>query len=332
MRKVILLLICIGIFCCKGFAQKDSNYIVQFEKPYNVQLNSWVNNFDFFINPPRFTNSQQLLKLSPNSSWQTGLSLGLKFVTIAFGVQVPYTNRDETTFGRTRFYDFSFSYYQSRSGGEVYSRSFSGIYRSTGGIDTSISKLPDANIQMHGLTLYYNFNHRKFSYRSALSMAEFQKKSSGAFLLMMNLGYRKIDSPQPLIPSDIDSVKNYGELTGMRSLSMTHLNIRPGYAYNFCLKGGTWFVSPSAFAGLGIASYHIKSTTENSNGYSPEIDAHAKLSIGRNGQKYFFNVFATYDANLNMFGYPNFVAFQSTSFGFNAGFRFHKLIPAIKWL
>lgn len=332
-RKLMsaIFLLCFAFISFRSQAQKDSNYILQFERPYNIQLNSWLNNFDFYINPPRFSNSTELLKISPNLSWQSGISLGLKYFTIALGLQVPGTNGDEKTFGRTNFYDFSFSYYQSWGGGEIYSRSFNGAYR-TLGADTNLSIRPDSKIEAHGLNLFYNFNYKKFSYRSALSMAEFQRKSSGSFLIMANLGYKSIRADSSMIPSNIDSLKNYGDLTGMNYLRLWNINFRPGYAYNFCFKGGRWFISPSAFFGLGIAAYKITNRLDAETGLSYELNTHAKLSIGKNGHKYFWNIFVNYDGSLNGFTFPNFVGFQSTSFGFNFGYRFHQLIPAIKWL
>ncbi len=315
----------------KSHTQKDTNYILQFERPYNIQINSWLNNFDFYINPPRFSNSKELLKISPNLSWQSGLSLGLKYFTIALGLQVPGTNGEEKTFGRTNFYDFSFSYYQSWGGGEIYSRSFNGAYR-TLGADTNLSIRPDSKIEAHGLNLFYNFNYKKFSYRSALSMAEFQKKSSGSILIMTNFGFKSIRADSSLIPSNIDSLKNYGELTGMNYLRLWNINFRPGYAYNFCFRGGRWFISPSAFFGFGVAAYRITNKINDEADLSYELSNHAKLSIGKNGDKYFWNIFVNYDGALNGFTFPNFVGFQSTSFGFNVGYRFHKLIPALKWL
>jgi hypothetical protein len=331
-RKItaVFILLFLSLFL-NSFAQKDSNYIVQFDRPYNIQLNSWLNKIDFFINPPRFSNASERIKLSPNMSVQTGVSLGLKHVTVAFGVQLPRTSGNERKFGRTNYYDFSFSYYQSWGGGEVYSRSFLGAYR-TLGADTNLSIRPDANIQSHGLNLFYNRNFKKFSYRSALSMAEFQRKSSGSILIMFGVGYRSIKTDSSIIPANIDNKQNYGELAGMNYLRLWHLNFRPGYAYNFCFKGGTWFISPSAFLGLGLAAYKINSISLVQNGLTYELDTHAKLSFGRNGNKYFWNAFIIYDAALNSFGYPNFTAYQSTSLGLNFGYRFHKLIPKIKWL
>lgn len=331
LAKPCFFLLVLWQFNVPVFAQKDTNYITQFERPYNIQTNTWLNDFGFFINPPRFSFSKEVLKITPNISLQTGLSLGLKYFAVAFGIQIPNTNSNEGKFGRTNYYDFSFSYYQMWGGGEIYSRSFEGAYR-TRGNDTNISIRPDAKIEDHGINFFYNFNFKKFSYRSALSMAEFQKKSSGSFLIMCNTGFKSIKADSSLIPNNIDSIKNYGELTGMNFLRLWRLNFRPGYAYNFCLKGGKWFISPSAFLGLGIATYKINNKQSFQTGNTLEFNSHAKLSIGKNGDKYFWNVFITYDGSLNAFDYPNFVAFQSTSIGFNVGYRFYKLIPKIKWL
>lgn len=330
-KKCFVTVFVLFLFKTNLFAQKDTNYITQFERQYNFQTNTWLNNFGFYINPPRFSESKEVIKLTPNISLQTGVSLGLKYFTVAFGVQVPRTNGNEDKFGKTNYYDFSFSYYQKWGGGEVYSRLFNGAYQ-TKGNDSNVSKRPDAKIEDHGLNFFYNFNYRKFSYRSALSMAEFQKKSSGAFLVLCNVGFKSIRADSSLIPNNIDSVKNYGELAGMNFLRLWRFNFRPGYAYNFCFKGGKWFVSPSAFLGLGIAGYKINNLKDFETGTSLEFDTHAKLSIGKNGHKYFWNIFVTYEGNLNAFSYPNFVAFQSTSIGINAGYRFYKLIPKIKWL
>jgi hypothetical protein len=330
-KKSFITVFVLSLFCSYAFAQKDTNYITQFERPYNIQTNTWLNNFGFYINPPRFSDSKKVIKITPNSSIQTGVSLGLKYVTVAFGVQVPRTNGNEGRFGKTNYYDFSFSYYQMWGGGEIYSRSFNGAYRTLGN-DTNVLIRPDTKIEDHGVNFFYNFNYKKFSYRSALSMAEFQKKSSGSFLVLCNVGYKSTHADSSLIPNNIDSVKNYGELAGMNYLRLWRLNFRPGYAYNFCLKGGKWFISPSAFLGLGVAGYKVNSVKDFETGTSLEFDTHAKLSVGKNGHKYFWNLFVTYDGNLNAFSYPNFVAFQSTSIGINAGYRFYKLIPKIKWL
>ncbi len=329
--KWLLVPIALIYFSFHATAQKDNNYIVQFEKPYNIQFNTWLNDYNFKINPRQLSNDGKTIAVSPNISLQSGLSFGLKYVTLAFGVQVPGTNNNEKSFGRTNYFDFGFSYYQSFFGVDIYSRSFSGAYRIVG-LDTLADVRPDTKIGSYGLNLFYNFNHKKFSYRSALSLAEFQKKSSGAFLLMSNIGNRTIDADSSLIPEKNDSSENYGVLESLQYLQLWHINIRPGYAYNFCFNDGKWFISPSAFVGAGWASYQIRNLQNSISGNSFEANAHIKISTGNNHPDYFWNFFLTYDIAINTFPSNMSVANESGSFGFNIGYRFKKLIPKIKWL
>ena len=159
-KKNFVTVFVLSLFCSYALAQKDTNYITQFERPYNIQTNTWLNNFGFYINPPRFSDSKKVIKITPNISIQTGVSLGLKYVTVAFGVQVPRTNGNEGRFGKTNYYDFSFSYYQMWGGGEIYSRSFNGAYRTLGN-DTNVLIRPDTKIEDHGFNFFYNFNYKK---------------------------------------------------------------------------------------------------------------------------------------------------------------------------
>jgi len=311
--------------------EKDTSYIVQFERPYNIQFNTWLNGYVFFINPSLFSVDKTQIRIAPNLSWQTGASLGLKNITLSLGFQVPGTESDPERYGKTDYFDFSGGYYPSYIGGEIYARKFAGVYSNIGANKQARIR-SDVIINAYGLNIFYFSNHKKFSFRSSISLAEYQKKSSGSFVLLGNLGFKSIMGDSTIIPRTLGGNENYGDLEFLKGIQIYHFNFKPGYAYNLISKNQKWFLSPGVFIGAGLSKYNIYSKIKNTDGFSFDLDLHSKFSIGFNDPKYFWNFYFMYDSSINQFRESNSVGTHSTSFGFNLGYRFQKFIPTIEWL
>ncbi len=307
--------------------EADTSYIQQFEKQNNIQINSWVTDVDFSINP-QLKNRDFAVRLSPNVRNQIGVAFGLKKVTLFLGGQIPGTESNTADFGKTKYIDFSFGYFKKHWGGEIYYRKFNGLYRDANDV-TPRTILPDARLTNYGLNIFYTFN-RNFSFRSTIAQQELQRKSAGSLVLLANAHNKSLVSPNSVIPTAIDTTANFGSLTGLNDIRFYTLNIRPGYGYNFVFKNGLYFVSPSAFVGLGLGSYEYRALKGIENGFAYDLDFHAKLSAGFNHSQWFGSFFMMYDRSRNIFE-TRLVSLQTISYGINIGYRLQSFF-GIKWL
>jgi hypothetical protein len=306
----------------------DSSYIKQFKRQNNIQLNNWLTHIDFRVNPIAGNTDYQVI-VTPNVRNQIGVSFGLKKITLFAGFQVPGTDRDVNTFGKTKYTDFSFGYFKDRYGGEIYYRNYDGLYTNEM-VDAPRTIRPDARLTNFGINFYVTFN-RKFSYRSAIVQQELQTKSSGTFVLMANVNYRGLSSDTSIIPRQIDTREIFNELQGLVDIRFYVANLRPGYAHNFVAKGGKWFFCPSVFAGIGIGNYEYRAASGVSRGTTADLTAQGKLSAGYNNKLVFWNIYLMYDRASNSFGSKSSASLQSVNFGVNIGYRLNSYFK-IKWL
>ncbi len=307
---------------------KDTTYIAQFAKQRNLQLNTWLTDVSFKINP-RLNEKDFSVSYIPNVKSQMGMSFGLKSITLFLGFQIPGTESSIKDFGKTDFIDFSFGYFKNHWGGEIFFRRFNGHYiEANDTVSRTIRE--DAQLLNYGLNVYYVFNKKRFSYRSAIAQQELQKKSSGSVILLMNVQHRGSNADSSLIPRSIDNETNFGGLSGTSLIKFNTINLRPGYAYNFVWENGLYFISPSVFAGMGLGSYEYNGTKGLKTGITTDLDIHAKLSAGFNHNQWFGNIYFTYEQNANNFN-NNRVSLQVRSIGVNIGYRINSFF-GIKWL
>lgn len=303
-----------GALNCRADS-KDTLYIRQFERPYNIQINNWIDNYVFTRSMTQVPGAVPA-RLSPNLGYQSGVSLALKYITLSAGYQLPHSNNDIQTYGRTRYFNFMFSYYQKKYGVDVYYGSYRGLYLNPEYSNDDFHKYPDATLQLHGINIIRNFNPHRFSYRSSISLAECQRKSCGSFLTMLSLGYRGMQFPD-------------NSLTPATHYAFGFAQIRPGYAYTFCAKDGLFFMMPSVFGGIGCS--YMKAGNPFAEQICFEYGLHAKISAGFNGKRAFINVFGLVERTGTSYANNEFIN-QYAYFGINAGYRFRHLIPGVKWL
>lgn len=91
--------------------------------------------------------------------------------------------------------------------------------------DTKIDrKLTDSHLQQASASAYYVFNGKRFSYPAAFTHSWIQRRSAGSFLVSAGLYIGSFKS-------SFEDNTNYLSLD--KSISMNHLSIGCGYAYNY---------------------------------------------------------------------------------------------------
>ncbi|MCC7533428.1 MAG: DUF4421 family protein [Bacteroidia bacterium] len=305
----------------------DTTFVQKIDKDYSLQLYSWSTNVDLLVLPDK-TEKDFGVRLQPNEKTQAGLAVGFKYFTLAFGVQIPGTEKNEIDYGKTKFYDFSFGYFKRKFGGEIYYRYFQGMYSEQNDFSTGHIR-QDMFLSNGGLNFYYAQNHKKYSMRAAISQQELQRKSAGSFVLLANVQFRNFLADSSIIAPIIDKEENYGELQGLKEISFITASLRPGYAHNFVLDNGRWFITPAAFMGIGSGWYTSLAKNGYKQGIPIDLTFHAKTFAGYNHSNWFLSVFYTYDGTVDTFKKSSMVL-NTHTIGVNLGYRLQSI--GIKWL
>ncbi len=190
----------------------------------------------------------------------------------------------------------------------------------------------DAGLFAYGFNGYYAFNHKKFSFRSALKNQELQCKKAGSLVLMTSVGMKSINADTALVQGDFNTPANVSRFNDLFGLRIIHFSMRPGYAYNFIFKGGKFFISPASFIGAGFSKILISKDQQELRANSIDFDWHSKFAVGLNSQKYYCNIYSLYDITLNKLSPNTTTSFNNFFIGFNFGYRFKHLIKKAKWL
>ncbi|MBC7383618.1 MAG: DUF4421 family protein [Bacteroidia bacterium] len=312
------------------FGLRDTLYIKDFEKQYNIQFSTWYNRFSFFIDPPFFSNNSNKLKLTPNLKPQLGISLGLKYFSISFSVAAPLQLPGREKYGQTNYFDFTASYYKGYIGLETYFSNYEGLYETS--TQTGLKLRSNAGLFVVGLNGYYTINHKKYSFRSCLKNQELQYKSAGSPVLMAAIGLKSVNADTPLVEGTFRNPATFKAFKNSFGLGVLHFSLRPGYAYNFSIKKGIYFVAPAIFAGAGYSRVFIIKNNQEVQVNSMDFDLHTKVAFGYNHHKYYWNIYGVYDVTLNRILPNTNTSFNNFFLGFNVGYRFKNLISKFKWL
>lgn len=293
LKLVLTTLVSVNIYTASG--QTDTLYIQSFERKNFLQL--YAGNFSRNISftPTEKKGADQQIILSPNSSAFCGFVLGYKKITLYGDVALPQTakvNRRQTD---VRAFSFFLSHFKNQWGLTGFTSYNRGLLMALDNMPMMYNSRTDLRKFTAGVHVYRIFNASKFSFVAANSQQMMQRKSAGSFIIKLTPSYRILHSPQSIIPLEKSKYHLTGEMTMSRQLQLFSLQLKPGYAYNFVLKQGSYFVSPSLFAGPG-ADYHLLEQTLNKhNGFNLNFGYRFKITAGINKQKYFATIEALTD-------------------------------------
>jgi hypothetical protein len=291
-----LMLIAVITACATAvLGQTDTLYIKPFERKNFLQL--YAGNFSRTISftPVEKNGQTHEITVSPNSSAFCGFVLGYKKITLYGDVALPQTskvNRSETD---VRAFSFFMSHFKNKWGVTGFTSYNRGLLMAVDNMPMMYNSRSDLRKFTAGAHVYRIFNASKFSFVAANSQQMQQQKSAGSFIITLTPSYRILKSPQSIIPVEKSKYHLTGEMTMSRQLQLLSLQLKPGYAYNFVMKQGAYFVAPSFFAGPG-ADYHLLEQTLNKhNGFNFNIGYRFKLTAGINKQRYFATIEALAD-------------------------------------
>jgi hypothetical protein len=224
------------------------------------------------------------LRYLPNKTFNVGVGMTYKFLTVKIGVGVlpPYEAR-----GKTRDLDLQFNIYGKKFATDIVLQFYKGFYLPDQQVRTPAQEFyvrPDLAVSAFGGSVQYIFNHRRFSYRAAFQQTELQKKSAGTFLVGMGLFMGRFRGDSTIVPTALQREKS----DGLRKMRFIEFGPNAGYAYTMVFN--KFFLSTVASIGLSGSLNRIYdgggSTTFT--GFSPNTVL--KISAGYNIKRWGINL------------------------------------------
>lgn len=269
------------------YAQPDSSFISNFQKKNYLQLYSGVYTRNIEFLPTNKMGMSHTINLSPNSSAFSGFVLGYKKIILYGDFIIPQTskvNNQETNIKAVSLFLSHFKYKWGITGFVSYNR---GLLMAQDNMPMRYGNRTDLRMFTVGAHVYKIFNPNRFSYTAANSQQMLQQKSAGSFIIAATPSYRIVQSNNSIIPTEISKYHLTGEMIMSRQIHLYSVQVKPGYAYNFVMQKGTYFIAPAIYAGTGV-DYHLIHTEANKQlGFNLNAGYRLKLTSGINKQRYY---------------------------------------------
>lgn len=248
----------------------DSNYIESHKSQLTTRLYASRKYTDLKI---RDTDKDVTLNYRPNDRINLGFGATYNAFTLNIGINFPFVNHDDDKYGKTDYLDLQSHLLFRKLAAEVYFSSFKGYYNANP--DENLSNYKDAGSDTYpqrrdiftidlGATVYYIFNHKRFSYRAAFNQDERQKKSAGSFLAGPAVFTTYFQGDSALIPFNINP-SDFSDGVQIKRSRYAKISVCAGYAYNLVI----WeriFLMASLIGGPGAGYTKIFTETDDIEG------------------------------------------------------------------
>lgn len=324
----------------KSNSKIDTNYIVSYADVFTPRfiLNGKSNEFTLRNDNPDSEDDQvNELRFKPNDPVNMGFGFTYKWLGI--NIAFPLASNDDHIYGKTKRFDLGTHFYSRKIIVDLNFAWYKGYYLANpqnivpGWSDGDpYPSRADLKINSFGAAAFYIFKHTKFSYRSAFTFNERQKKSAGSAILGGGLSFNRIRADSSIISGDytteFDSLK-------VDKINLNNVYAVGGYAHNFVVK--YFFLSLSLGLGFGVSTDKIfienSNTKEKHSGLS--LVSVFRASIGYNNDKYYVGL-SMYNNGLSLTSLNNLsINYSNTNFNFYVGYRFYNLFKKkepLPWL
>lgn len=221
-----------------------------------------------------------------------GMSMSYRWLNFGFTVAIPKLSISNTNFSESNGFSLSLS----PTGRSFYMRNFYEEYsgyrlRNPEEVNSPLTQddintdFPSLKTHTFYTTLYYGFNHDKFSYRSLVFQSEKQKKSAGSFIVGLSGGFKWINSPsdRPFVPDSIGEIPK-----AVVGLEYFNIGINGGYAHTFVIKKNM-NISLLGVPGLHYldGKYKYHDNTQEKIATRLGLNTEVRVQLGYNTKRFF---------------------------------------------
>ena len=319
--KNLILFIMLILAAYSTASAQNSNDLIDYSDNFILRLYTLTKFNSVTIENPQV---KRALVLEPNGVTNVGIGFNFKKVGIGLTFGLPQSAESKRIYGATSRFDLQGSIYGSKLGGDGYLQYYEGYYNANPNdfIDWSNEEFPqlsDMQVLSLGLSAFYIFNSKNYSYRAAFVRDEMQKKEAGSFLLGSFVYYDDARTESGFIPKEFpDSTQS---IIDLKEISNLAVGVSAGYAYNFIFWENL-IIGLAAIPGFGYQRVHIRDLDdvegiEN----QPVAQILIKASIGYDIGKLYFSTQGS--VNFRNISYKNYDFGLSTEqFRVVAGYRF----------
>jgi len=242
-------------------------------------------------------NTENELHIVPNGQTTVGLGFDYRWLGLSTSFSLPFMNKDDEFKGTTERFDVQINYYNNSFGIDAYLNYYKGFYLDNADdfMDWPFENFPllqGMETFAFGISSYYFFNNKKFSYKAAFTRTQMQKKSAGSFILGAYMNRNVAIAPDGVYPVELpDSLMNNFDIDGF---SNTLIGITFGYTYTWVFLK-RFFINLSLAPGVGYAQPEVSTSLEDMK-IEPTVSASitSRLSLGYEGKHLYmgFNLVA----------------------------------------
>lgn len=341
------LVVSLSLFPFRSSAQVfDGFEMVKYDTNYiRVYKDELTTRFYFSRKQNGYNLSERLvqpwIKYKTNDNLLLGLGYTYNFLTLNLAVKMPFINRDDDIYGKTRYIDLQTHTIFRSFIVDLYLQWNKGYYISnpdyilpdweTGG---PYPIRGDMRTNIVGLNVQYLFNSSRYSYKAAFLQNEFQKRSAGSPIMGIE-GYWMLGmTDSAMVGGNIPPAGFLGN-TPFNQVDISNLGLNGGYAYTFVWKEKL-YLSLSAVVGLSAGNnqvhYNVTSNT-SFRGITAGVTTSTRISLGYNNNNYFVGLSLIHFSMSNVIAGPGDWFYYSTGnirFNVVKRFRLHRPIKILR--
>ena len=253
--------------------------------------------------------TKKMAQFYPNGNFDFGIDVSYKWAGLGISYGLPNSVTSTYQRGKTKRFDLQFNLYPKTFAIDALLQRYEGFYlynpNSFTEWDSEVSpQSPDMKNYYLGVSAYYIFNHKKFSYRAAYVRSEIQNKSAGSLFVGPFLNIDKAHSSDQFIPEDLPQAVQ--DTFDVNLFSSVAYGIAIGYTYTLVIRK-KGFINMSLAPGIGVKNLKTSNgdiirTTKS--GISTRVAL--KLALGYEYRSYLLG--------LNYFGTEGSIASENLEF------------------
>lgn len=260
----------------------DSNYIRTYDTMFTSRIYFSQKYVDFKI---RDNDTSQSLRYWPHTKFAAGLGVTYGWFTLNLSVGVGYINPKYKDYDKSKAWDLQMHAYGPRVAIDFLGQYYKGYFLNPKGLGSGNSDtwytLPEMSMLQVGVSAFYAFNWRKFSYRAAYLQSSWQVKSAGSFLVGMDLFYENVKNDSGFVPAALKRAYASADVTRVE-----FGDFGPGAGYAYTLVIAKHFFISGVVTGtlsVNLLSEERGPSSENTFAFNPNYAL--KGAIGYNSRR-----------------------------------------------
>ena len=314
----------------RGFSHIDTNYVEPQHYDWAVMVQGTYS-YDYYRLRSAGKNHQSVA-FAPSPTIKFGPYFGWRWIFLGYTFDL----RNLHIGNKSEKQEFDFSIYSAQIGCDLYYRRTGSDYKIThANLGSHIDKrllnhvaYNGISVGITGISLYYIFNHQRFSYPAAFAQSTCQKISCGS--CMAGLGYMRnsLDFDhqkfEKLVSERTNQQVQIDSGLMFNSVKYTDVNASVGYAYNWVFAP-RWLLCSSL--ALALAYKYSEAKTSETNRFNIDnfnVDGIGRFGLVWNNTRWFAGLSAivrVYNYHKSGFATSNIFGSVNVYAGYNFGLK-----------